>query len=177
MHLCRCTLRQTCRLHSMARQQEVELTHKLVAEVENVRVEANRERQAVIERHRAREEHLEFETHNLIRLLEAEKKKMDANNQLIRETEATRVALDAEITHLKQRFNAENEKISVKYIAEQEARKVEVADAQRQVDELQASARMLSDQAEKRIADLLDQLSIKEKQKEEAVLAIKKEME
>jgi hypothetical protein len=144
--------------------------------LENVRVEASRERQAVIERYRAREEHLEFETLNLIRLLEAEKKKMEANNQLIRETEATRVALDAEITHLKQRFNAENEKMSAKYIAEQEARKLEVSDAQRQVDEVQASARMLSDQAEKRITDLLDQLSIKEKQKEEAILAIQNEM-
>ena len=102
---------------------------------------------------------------------------MDANNQLIRQTEATRVALDAEITKLKQRFNAESEKISAKYIAEQDARKVEVAEAQRQIDEVEASARVLSDQAEKRIADLQEQLSIKEKQKEDAVLSIQKEME
>jgi hypothetical protein len=162
---------------NMARQQEVELTQKLEIEVKNVRVEASRERQEVMERYREREERLEVETRNLIRQLNAEKQKMEANNQLIRETEATRVALDDEIAQLKQRFNVENQKISAQYVAEQEARKVEVANAQRQVDEVQASARMLGEQAEQRITDLLDQLSAKEKQKEEAIIAMQKEME
>ncbi|KAI2496197.1 hypothetical protein MHU86_18292 [Fragilaria crotonensis] len=158
------------------KQREAELTHQLESEVQNVRIAADRERQEVMERYRAREERLSFETENLTRLLETEKQKMEANNQLIRQTEATRVALDAEITQLKQRFNAESEKMSAQYVAEQEARKVEVAEAQRQIDEVQASARVLSDQAEKRITDLQEQLSIKEKQKEEAILSIQKEM-
>lgn len=161
----------------MERQQEVELTQKLEIEVKNVRVEASRERQEVMERYREREECLEVETRNLIRQLNAEKQKMEANNQLIRETEATRLALDAEIAQLKQRFNVENQKISAQYVADQEARKVEVANAQRQVEEVQTSARMLTEQAEQRITDLLDQLSTKEKQKEDAIIAMQKEME
>ena len=131
----------------------------------------------MIERFRAREERLSFETENLTRLLDTEKQKMEANKQLIRQTEATRVALDAEIAQLKQQFNAESEIISAQYMAEQEARKAEVAEAQRQIDEVQASARVLGDQAEERITDLQGQLSIKERQKEEAIVSIKKEME
>lgn len=150
------------------RHQEAELTNKLEVtqlQVSNIRIEAERERQAVIDRHRAREERLEFETENLLRQLEAEKKNMAANKELIQQTLIEKNKLDSELAQIKEKFNTE----TATYQAEREARRSEF-------DNMQKTAQLQSDQAEQRIADLQMQLAIREQEKEEAILAIQKEM-
>jgi chromosome segregation ATPase len=134
-------------------------------EVANIRIEAERERQAVIDRHRAREERLEFETENLLRQLEAEKTNMEANKELIKQTLIEKNKLDSELAQIKEQFNTE----AAMHLIEQEARRSEI-------ENLQESAQLQADQAEQRIADLQTQLATREQEKEEAILAIQQEM-
>ena len=134
-------------------------------EVANIRIEAERERQAVIDRHRAREERLEFETENLLRQLEAEKANMEANKELIKQTLIEKNKLDSELAQIKEQFNTE----AAMHLVEQEARRSEI-------ENLQESAQLQADQAEQRIADLQTQLATREQEKEEAILAIQQEM-
>ena len=119
----------------------------------------------MIDRHRAREERLEFETENLLRQLEAEKKNMAANKELIQQTLIEKNKLDSELAQIKEKFITE----TATYQAEREARRSEF-------DDMQKSAQLQADQAEQRIADLQMQLAIREQEKEEAILAIQKEM-
>jgi hypothetical protein len=134
-------------------------------EVANIRIEAERERQAVIDRHRAREERLEFETENLLRQLEAEKANMEANKELIKQTLIEKNKLDSELAQIKEQFNTE----AAMHLVEQEARRSEI-------ENLQESAQLQADHAEQRIADLQTQLATREQEKEEAILAIQQEM-
>jgi hypothetical protein len=162
-----------------SRHQEVELTDKLEVkdrEAKNVKIEAERERRTSIGRHRAREERLEHDTQTLLKALEAEKENLETNKDVIKQNLVRQAELNAELEELKQRLVAETENWSVKYQAEQEARRLEVAEAQRKVDEMQASAQLVADQTEQRLSSLQEKLSTKEEQKEEAILAIKNEM-
>jgi len=159
--------------------QEVELTNKLEyagEEVATVRVEAERERQVVIDRHRAREERLEGEMQGLLKELGAERETMRNNKDSIKENLARKEELDAELAELQQRFDSQAQSWSSKYDAELEARRIEVAETQKKIEGMEGSAQLAAGEAEKRVADLQEQLAIKEKKKEESILAIQQEM-
>ncbi len=145
-----------------------ELTNKLeVTQLEVVKItnEAQRERQEVIDRHRAHEERLEFETENLLRQLEAEKKNLKANKELIEQTLIENNLLDAELARIKEQFNSK----TAAYQAEEQARRSEV-------EKLQKCANVQADKAEARLADLQKQLTNREKENKEAILAFQKDV-
>jgi hypothetical protein len=162
----------------MHRNQEAELTNKLEykeMEVQNVRIEAERERQAVIDQHRAREEKLEFEMQNLLSQLEMERQNMEKNKAMVIETLAKKTELDAQLAKLKVQYQKEAEKansFSNKYRSEQQARMMEVAEAQRKVDSLREVADRQAQDSEKRIGQLQQELLVKEKEKNDAVQAV-----
>jgi hypothetical protein len=162
----------------MHRNQEAELTNKLEykeMEVQNVRIEAERERQAVIDQHRAREEKLEFEMQNLLSQLEMERQNMEKNKAMVIETLAKKTELDAQLAKLKVQYQKEAEKansFSNKYRSEQQARMMEVAEAKRKVDSLREVADRQAQDSEKRIGQLQQELLVKEKEKNDAVQAV-----
>lgn len=141
-----------------------------------MKVEAERERQSVIDRHWAREEILEGEMQYILQELGAEREMMRANKASIEANLARKEELDAELTELQERFDNQAQTWSSRYDAGLEARRIEVAESQKKIDEMEQKSKLAAQHAEQRVADLQEQLTIKEDKKEESIRAIQEQM-
>jgi hypothetical protein len=123
-----------------------------------------------------REDALRGEMEDLIWQLNDEKKKVRVNQEMTDRIHGKRVALDAELGELKQRYDQESEHWSAKYEQEHSAYQQSILETKQKLDEQQEQALLEAKELESRLSGLKEQLSIKEKQKQAAVLAIKDEL-
>lgn len=145
-------------------------------EVTNTKIEAEREKMAVIDEYKTREARIQVEMVALNKLLEEEKGKFGVNRELTHRMLAQRVELDAELGTLKRDHEQRHTQWSAKFQQDQEARRVEVAQAKFSLEQQQDQALAESEALQRRVSSLQSQVEAKERQKLAAVLAIKDEM-
>lgn len=145
-------------------------------EMTNLKIEANRDKMAVVKEHKAREQQLKNEIEGFNQILKAEKEAMMINKELTDRILAQRVEIDAELGHLKRLYETDSKTWDSKYVAEYNARRIDVTHAQEQMQELQKNADLAMAEAEARQMKLAEQMASKEKQQQAAVLAIKDDM-
>lgn len=137
--------------------------------------QAHEEKMAVIEEHKIRERQLMEEIASLRDLVDAEKQAMKVNKDLTNRILAQRTNIEAELGQLQRRYAQESTQWDASYHAELQARIAESEKAQQEMDELQKDAEKAAEEAEARKVSLLGQLSMKEREKQTAILAAKEE--
>lgn len=152
------------------------MLHEMGTEFSNLQMTSNEEKTAVGETHKMREAQLQKEINSLVESLESEKVTSETNKEMMNRVLETRADLDAELDELKRRYEQDSSDWGAKYAEEQAARRSEVARAQQQMDELQENSAKAAEEAEQRHKNLMEQLTLKENQKEAAVLEVQNEM-
>lgn len=146
-------------------------------EIADYKAEAKQEKKAIIEEYEMREQALRGEIQCLHSELEKEKEQIRLNQEMTGRVVAERVALDNELGELKRQHEQKRKDWAVKYQAEQEARRYEVSKAQLELEEQQKLAVSEAMELHDRVSNLNEQLSVKEKQKHGALLALKNQMQ
>lgn len=169
---------QLTRYYYYYRLQEKQLTDR-ISDIElqatNDRLEAEQDKMSVIEEHKIRERQLLGEMDSLRDLLDAENQAMKVNKDLTNRILAQRINLDSELGQLQRRYAEESCEWDARYQAELEARLAEGAKAQQEMEFLQEAAVNAAEKAEQRKKSLLGQLSMKEREKQIAVLSVTEE--
>lgn len=166
-------------LVSLRRGREKELKDKvsdLGLEVTNVKLAAHQERMAIVEEYKAREQSLESEIDHLRDLLGREKENLVVNQEMTGRIVAQRVDIDAQLGQLQREFDQERNNWTAQYTNQQEAHRRHVESSREDLEAMQQESLVEAKHAQDRITSLQQQLSNKERQKQDALLAIKDEM-
>lgn len=147
------------------------------SQVTTLKEEAEQEKQALLDSHAARESELQTELTDLQVLLEHQQTKMVENQQEASRLVAERALLDTELTTLKNTYEQESAGWTLKYQHEQEARQVEVQQAQEEIKVQQEQAAANAAEYQLKLTELQATVSQKEEEKKAAVSAIQQEME
>ena len=145
-------------------------------QITKTKIEANLREMKIAGKTQERERQLQNEMDGLRGLLQGEKESQKINQDLKHRILAQRVEIDRELGELKRLYEQDSKQWDSKYTKEHAARRLEVATAQQELEQLQASAEAAVTEAEQRQVSLSEQLATKEKQQLAATIALKDEM-
>lgn len=145
-------------------------------EVTNVKLDAHKEKMAVIAKYEAREDVLQNEISRLHNVIDGEKENLRINQGMTNNILAQRIEIDLELGLLRREYKLKGHRWSKQRQDEQKAHQLSAAKAKQELQDHQQQAMEHAAELHEHVLLLEKQLAAKERLKQAAIMSIKGDM-